>query len=127
MLDFRNVNNKTMLFILIGCSAIAVSCNRNRYEVVERSEKEVPNFQAAGTHGEVHYVLLNGGHKFYTTCDYHDLDKLDPTATCAFRPLRTYECVLNNDPKEHDTGPLSDLKCKDDQSHNVYLYVDKKE
>jgi hypothetical protein len=46
----------------------------------------------------VHYVLLNNGHKFYTTCDWKDIDKLDPTATCAFRPLRTYECLLNNDP-----------------------------
>jgi hypothetical protein len=116
-----------LLMVVIALAAPMVSCNRNRYEVVERSEKEVPNFQAAGTHGEVHYVLLNGGHKFYTTCNWKDLDKIDPTATCAFRPLRTYECVLNNDPKEHDPGPLSDLKCKDDQGHNVYLYVDKKE
>jgi len=104
-----------------------LACNSNKYEVVERSEKEVPNFMTAGTHNEVHYVLLNGGHKFYTTCDYHIIDKLDPTSTCAFRPLRTYECLLNNDPKKHDPGPLSDLKCKDDEGHNVYLYVDKKE
>jgi hypothetical protein len=90
--------DKTRLLMVIGFAALAVSCNRNRYEVVERSEKEVPNFQAAGTHTEVHYLLLNNGHKFYTTCDWKDLDKLDPTATCAFRPLRTYECLLNNDP-----------------------------
>ena len=99
----------------------------NKYEVVERSEKEVPNFMASGTHDEVHYVLLHGGHKFYVTCNWKDLSNLDPTATCAFRPLRTYECLLNNDPKKKDPGPLSDLKCKDDQGNNVYLYVDKKE
>jgi len=34
----------TVLFIVIGFSAFAVSCNRNKYEVIERSEKEVPNF-----------------------------------------------------------------------------------
>jgi hypothetical protein len=118
---------KTWLLIVIGISALPLACNSNKYEVVERSEKEVPNFMTAGTHNEVHYVLLNGGHKFYTTCDYHIIDKLDPTSTCAFRPLRTYECLLNNDPKKHDPGPLSDLKCKDDEGHNVYLYVDKKE
>ena len=53
--------------------------------------------------------------------------RLTSTASCAFRPLRTYECVLNNDPKKKDNGPLSDLKCKDDEGHNVYLWVEKKE
>lgn len=118
---------KTGLLIVLGLSALAVSCNRNKYEVVERSDKEVANFGGIGIHTEFHYVLLHDGHKFYTTCDWHDIDALDPTATCALRPLRTYECVLNNDPKEKDPGLLSDLKCKDDGGHNVYLYVEKKE
>jgi hypothetical protein len=126
MLVFENMK-KTVLFMVIGFSAFSVSCNRNKYEVVERSEKEVPNFMTTGTHTEVHYVLLNGGHKFYATCDWENLNHLDPSATCSFRPLRTYECVLNNDPKKEDNGPLSDLKCKDDDGHNVYLYVEKKE
>jgi hypothetical protein len=53
---------------------------------------------------------------------------LDPTATCGFRPLRTYECIVvpDSDFKE-GKFPLSDLKCKDAEGHNVYLYVDKKE
>ncbi len=127
MLGFESVKKKTLLFIVIGFSALAVSCNRNKYEVVERSQKEVPNFMAAGTHTEVHYVLLNGGHKFYTTCDWENLKNLDPSATCAFRPLRTYECVLNNDPIKEGKGPPSDLKCKDDGGNNVYLYVEKKD
>lgn len=113
--------------MVVAFSVFVVSCNRNRYEVVERSEKEVPNFMATGTHSEVHYVLLNGGHKFYTTCDYQNLNHLDPSATCAFRPLRSYECVLNNNPHKEGKGPLSDLKCKDDEGNNVYLYVEKKE
>jgi hypothetical protein len=117
----------TPLLMVIGLAVVVVACNRNTYEVVERSQKEVPNFQATGTHDEVHYVLLHDGHKFYTTCDYQLVDNLDPSSTCAFRPLRTYECVLNNDPKEKNPGPLSDLKCKDDEGRNVYLYVVKKE
>jgi hypothetical protein len=123
------MREKIPLMMMIALAALMVGCNRNRnkYEVVERSEKEVPNFLAAGTHTEVHYVLLHDGHKFYTTCDWQNVDKLDPIATCAFRPLRTYKCVLNNDPKDHVPGPLSDLKCKDDEGGNVYLYVDKKE
>ena len=123
----NDTRDKSVLLFVIGVCVFVVSCNGNKYEVVERSEKEVPNFMEAGTHSEVDYVLLHDGHKFYTTCDWHDLDKLDPTATCAFRPLRTYECVLNNGPEKKDPGPLSDLKCKDDQGHNVYLYVNKKE
>jgi hypothetical protein len=97
----------------------------NKYEVIERSQKDVPNFMASGSHTEVDYVLLRGGRKFYATCDTTTLNKLDPTATCAFRVLRSYECVMPNetDPKK----ALSDLTCKDDEGHPVYLYVAKKE
>ena len=126
MLALTNTK-KMVLCAAIVFSSFAVSCDRNKYEVIERSEKEVPNFMAQGTHSEVHYVLLNGGHKFYATCDWENLKHLDPSTTCSFRPLRKYECVLNNDPKKEDKGPMSDLKCKDDQGNNVYLYVEKKE
>ena len=105
---------------------LLVGCNRNKYEVIERIQKEVPNFQKSGTHAEVHYVLLHDGHKIYATCDVTTVDNLDPNARCGFRPLRIYECVLGAN-SENDQLPLSDLKCRDDDSHNVYLYVDKKE
>src|SRR5258708_18890386 len=127
MLVFENMSNKTVLFTVIGLSIFTVSCNRNKYEVVERNQREVPNFMVAGTHDEVHYVLLHDGHKIYTTCDVSDVSNLDPDARCGFRPLRTYECVLGNVSAEKGTGPLSDLKCTDDDGHNVYLYVEKKE
>jgi len=97
----------------------------NKYEVIERSQKQVSNFMAKGLHTEVDYVLLHDGHKFYAVCDTTTLDKLDPTATCAFRVLRSYECVQPAD-KEPNKA-LSDLRCKDDESHPVYLYVSKKE
>ncbi len=113
--------------VLVFPAILLVACNRNKYEVIERSEREVPNFQAAGTHNEVHYVLLHEGHKIYATCDVFDLGQLDPNARCGFRPLRTYECALGDDRIEKATLPLSDLKCKDSDGHNVYLYVDKKE
>lgn len=58
-------------------------------------------------------------------CDTITLDKLDPAATCAFRVLRSYECVLPND-TEPKKG-LSDLTCKDNEGHSGYLYVSKKE
>ncbi len=124
---FLSANGKTVLFTVIGLSIFTVSCNRNKYEVVERNQREVPNFMVAGTHDEVHYVLLHDGHKIYTTCDVSDVSNLDPDARCGFRPLRTYECVLGNVSAEKGTGPLSDLKCTDDDGHNVYLYVEKKE
>lgn len=103
-----------------------MACNGNRYEVIERTNKEVANFQKAGTHSEIHYVLLHDGHKIYATCDFTDVKALDPHATCGFRPLRTYECVLGR-VTPHGDLPLSDLKCKDADGNNVYLYVDKKE
>jgi hypothetical protein len=105
-----------------------VACNRDTsYECIERTQKDVPNFQAEGTHTEVDYVLLHEGHKIYASCDVYDLDKLDPTATCGFRPLRKYKCAIQSDSMEKATSVLSDLKCKDGDGHNVYLYVSKKE
>ena len=99
----------------------------HRYEVIERSEKGVPNFHEAGTHTEVGYVLFHDGHKIYATCDTTTLSNLDPDATCGFRPLHTYECELQSDSIQKAKMPLSDLKCKDSDGHNVYLYVTKKD
>jgi hypothetical protein len=105
-----------------------VACTKtNDYECIERTQKEVPNFQAVGTHTEVDYVLLHDGHKIYASCDWESIGNLDPTARCGFRPLRTYTCAVQPDSIEKTPGPLSDLKCKDADGHNVYLWVSKKE
>ncbi len=105
-----------------------VSCGaNNEYECIERTQKDVPNFQASGTHTEVDYVLLHGGHKIYAACDVENIGNLDPAARCGFRPLRTYQCTVQPAGIEKQTFPLSDLKCKDGNGHNVYLYVSKTE
>jgi hypothetical protein len=113
-----------VLALAFACSSCA---RKNDYEVIERREKEVPNFQGRGTHTEVDYVLLHEGHRIYATCDVADIDKLDPTATCGFRPLHSYECTLQSDSMEKATLPMSDLKCRDADGHPVYLYVNKME
>ena len=115
------------VFALVCWSASA--CNNNdSYECVERTQKDdVPNYHEEGTHTAVDYVLLHKGHKIYASCDVTTLDKLDPTATCGFRPLRKYKCAIQSASLEKATAPLSDLKCKDGDGHNVYLYVSKKE
>ncbi len=120
------MRHKSSLLAVLICSAsfIAGCAKSNEYEVIERSQKEVPNFKAPGVHTEVSYVLLNEGHKFYATCDTTDLDKMDPNASCAFRPLPKYECRLGSQPGDK---ALSDLLCKDSDGHNVYLYVNKKD
>lgn len=116
-----------LAFACLALAAIACNVSSNKYEVIGRSEKEVPNYQAEGSHTAVDYVLLHDGHKIYAECDVSSIGNLDPTATCGFRPLRTYECTLQTDSIEKATLPLSDLKCKDADGHNVYLYVNKKE
>jgi hypothetical protein len=118
-----NYHQRVYLALTVVAMLFSVGCDRNRYEVIERAEKDVPNFLEAGTHTEVDYVLLHDGHKIHASCDTTTLDSLDPQATCGFRPLRKYECRLGQD------GDLahSDLKCKDADGHNVYLYVSKKE
>jgi hypothetical protein len=113
--------------ILAALALMLVSCSNENYEVIERTEKEVPNFEEPGTHTEVDYVLLHDGHKIYTSCDWTTINKLDPKARCGFRPLRTYECTVQPASFEKTKGPLSDLKCKDGDGYNVYLYVSKKD
>jgi len=120
--------DKTVLPIVVVAVALSLmACNRKKYEVIERTQKEVPNFQQAGTHIEVDYVLLHDGHKIYATCDVTTVDNLDPNARCGLRALRTYECALGADRIEKAQLPQGDLNCKDSDGHNVYLYVDKKE
>ncbi len=104
---------------------VLASCSGKGYEVIERTQKEVSNFHQSGTHTEVHYVLMHDGHKIYTTCDAEEIDA--PNASCGFRPLHTYDCTLGDDRIEKATLPLSDLKCKDADGRDVYLYVDRKE
>jgi hypothetical protein len=97
------------------------------YEVIERTEKEMPNFQKDGTHKAIQYVLRHDDRKIYATCDLKDYDQIAPDARCSFRPLRTYTCTLSDDRISKATFPLNDLKCKDSEGYSVYLYVDKEE
>jgi hypothetical protein len=117
---------RVLLLSMIAVWALGfTACTKhNHYEVIERTQKKVPNFHAAGTHIEVDYVLLNDGHKICATCDASEIGNLDPSATCGLRPLRKYECRLG---EQTGDKALSDLLCKDAEGHNVYLYVNKKE
>jgi hypothetical protein len=111
---------------MIGFLALffTACAKNNEYEVIERTQREEPNFLRDGTHSVVDYVLLNDGHKIYATCDATTVDHLDPSSTCGFRPLRRYKCRLGEQPGDK---ALSDLLCEDAEGHNVYLYVNKKE
>ncbi len=113
--------------IVVVVSSFTACKGDSKYEVIERTQKDVPNYQSAGTHTAVDYVLLHEGHKIYASCDVADLSNLDPSATCGFRPLGKYECTVQTGNLEKAPLPLSDLKCKDADGHNVYLYVSKKE
>jgi hypothetical protein len=95
----------------------------DEYEVIESTQNQVPNFQGDGTHTEVHLVLLNDSHKIYAACDANDWVQLNPTATSSFRQLRKYKYRL----RQAGDKALSDLRCKDADGNNLYLYVSKKE
>jgi hypothetical protein len=90
------------LTVFAGCGA------RDKYEVLERTQKNVPNYQGTGTHDVVDYVLLHDGHKIYAECDWVNIGNLDPNATCGFRAMRPYSCVVPSDNIEKATGPLSE-------------------
>jgi hypothetical protein len=115
--------------ILLICLTVA-GCSSSKYEVIERSQRDVPNFMQPGTHTEVNYVLLHDGHKIYASCDTTTIDKLDQNATCGFRPLHMYDSELQSDSMSNGMKsklPTSDLKCKDADGYNVYLYVSKRD
>jgi hypothetical protein len=128
----NRATNPAMRFngtVLLICLTLA-GCSNSKYEVIERSQRDVPNFLQSGTHTEVDYVLLHDGHKIYASCDTTTVDKLDPNTTCAFRPLHKYDCDIQSDSMSgamESKLPSSDLKCRDADGHNVYLYVSKKD
>jgi hypothetical protein len=115
-----------MAFLCSACGS------DDQYELIERSQQDVPNYQEAGSHTEVGYVLLHDGHRFHATCDMETTNKLDPSSNCALRILFKYECRLGNFATDK---VMSDLVCKSQDGggsallpeHNVYLYVFKKE
>lgn len=112
--------------LLAFCLVVGLSgCQNDKYEVIERSQKEIKNYDGSGTHDEVLYVLLHDGHKFYAACDYQEIDKIEPAATCALRILKTYKCAQPTEKSPQKV--MSDLTCVDDDGHPVYLYVNKKD
>ena len=112
------------ILVIVQLIALLAGCNRTNYELIERTEKLVPDFQGTGTHTQVNYVLAHDGQKIHATCDWKNFSNSDPDATCGFRMLRNYECTSGF---EGGTEHMWDLKCKDSNGHNVYLFVDKKE
>jgi len=113
--------------LLIALSTAA--CNRNRYRVIEREDRYLDeqghevSSPSSYYHDELHFVLKRGDTKVYAMCDITTVDKLDPNASCAMRVGQTFECLSG---KKGDRA-LSDLRCRDSEGHNVYLYVNKEE
>jgi len=96
-------------------AAFAAEDYAGEYELVERTQREVPNFQAAGRHYEIAYVQVHDGHRFYATCDATTVNTLDSTSSCALAVLRKYPCRLGKDGDK----AMSDLVCKDQYGGNV--------
>ena len=109
--------------IVVLVSSFTACEKSDEYEVIEHTENQVPNFQGAGTHTEVNLVFLNDSHKIYAACDAHDWDHLDATAKSGFRPRQKYKYRL----RQAGDKALSDLRCKDADGNNLYLYVSEKE
>lgn len=113
------IRSLAVLF-LVSCSA------KTKYEVIERTQTLIPD-AVEGPHTEVHYVLLHDGHKIYAHCDVTTVNHMDPSAACGFRRLHSYDCEIQSDSMTNAKMPMSDLKCKDADGRNVYLYVTKKD
>jgi len=101
-----------ILFAAVAASVFSsIACNGDsKYECIERTQKEVPNFMREGTHTAVDYVLLHEGHKIYASCDTADLSNLDPSATCGFRPSQKVRMCLTDGQHGERNVPTQRLK-----------------
>jgi len=113
-----------LYLIVFACALALAGCRDSRYELIERSEKVVPDFSGTGTHTQVGYVLLRDGHKFHATCDFARFRSSDPENTCRLEILHKYNCAIGRDGLSGDPW---NMKCLDYEGRNVYLYIDKKE
>ena len=103
-----STGDRVRILIAVAVAALLAGCgSANKYEVIERSEKDVPNYHETGTHTQVDYVLLHDGHKIYASCDATSIGNLDPNATCGFRPLHKYECEVQSDSLQKAKMPLA--------------------
>ena len=110
---------RTVLAHVIGASLFLFGCTESGYRVVERRDRQG---------GEVHLVLSKGDKKLHSVCDLSTLNHLDPSATCALRVGRNYQCEWGPEKIGADTpAPYYDIRCKDANGHSVYLYVNKEE
>jgi len=106
--------------------------NSGIYHVVERTDEYVDAQGRTASeqlfdHEVVHFVFEFSNRKIYAQCDLTTLNKIDPTATCALRPMRDYDCRVATNAGKNVATPLSDLICNDADGHKVYLYVSKQE
>jgi hypothetical protein len=126
-----------MLGVIVLLAVSLTACNQNKYRVIERADRYLDKqghqvsdaTSEAYDHDEVGFVLTHDGNKIHAICDLSTLDKIDSSASCGLRPLRTYECAVGGAAVLNAPAhvPLSDLTCKDGDGRKVYLYVSKEE
>jgi hypothetical protein len=72
-----------------------MTCGSNqKHEVIERTEKDVPNYYGPATRAEVESVLARDEYTIFASCDTTTSNVPDADRTCGFAALNTYECGL---------------------------------
>jgi hypothetical protein len=111
---------------LLAVGVASIGCGNQEYELIERSDHQVPNFRGGpGTHMEVLYVLYGNGRKVHASCDVERFASSDPSNTCRLMLMHKYSCEIGSDGLNE--GDLWNMRCKDFEGHNVYLYSDAEE
>jgi hypothetical protein len=118
--------------LLLFLRSTFLSRDNEHYLVTERSDTYVdkngqPVLDLSSGHDVVHLVLEHSTRRIHADCDLSTVDRLDPNASCALRPLQEYKCAVSRGKIMTTSLPLSDITCEDANGRHVYLYVSRVE
>lgn len=99
-------------------ASLFLACTNNQYKCLERTQEYIFTENQSGPQFEIDYVMLHGDDAISATC----VSRRDPASSCTLRKSENYECV-----REWDADHTYNLKCKDEQGGNVYLFIRKTE
>src|SRR5689334_3852648 len=125
----NKISSICVLFALLATAAC--TGNDDVYRVFDRQDRYLDAQSRTASpdhydHDEVHFTLQHEDHTLHAVCDLSTVNHVEADATCALQPRREYHCQPGQ--KEGKvTFPVSDLTCKDDAGHSVYLYITRQE
>ena len=113
-----NLRTTTVTLLTLVLASLFLACTNNRYRCLERTQEYIFTENQSEPQFEIDYVMIHGNDEVSATC----VTRQYAASSCTLRQSETYECV-----REWDADHTYNLRCKDEQGGNVYLYIRKTE